>query len=420
MKTLSVLGRREFMRQSALGLAGAALWPRVVRAEAAGVPSYLKNHAELYAKDPKAAALAWFKEAKFGLFMHYGLYALLGRGEWVMYREAIPVAEYEKLKAQFTAAKFNADFITDLAAAAGMRYVTITSRHHDSFCLFGSKHSDYTSVNSPAKRDLVSELSEQCRKKGLGLFLYYSYALDWRHPWFYPRKFAPMARPDYKTPEPSYKFEKDADFARYIEFVHAQLKELLTNYGPLAGIWFDPIMTFYARPDLFPIRETYALIRKLQPQTLLCFKQGATGTEDFAAPERTGASLADRVRKQFDEERAKVAAAAWEANKVKHNEICDTLQPHQWGYTKNDDGAHLDANEVLRRLGYAFHQNCNLLMNTGPLPDGSIHPVDVQTLREVGRRIKQNGYPAPLAPPPPAPAKAKGKGKKAKTGAATE
>lgn len=385
---------------------------------AASVPSYLTHHADLYAKDPHAAALTWFKEARWGLFMHYGLYALLGRGEWVMYREAIPVVEYEKLKAQFRADRFDADFITDMACEAGMRYVNITSRHHDSFCLFASKHSDYTSVNSPAKRDLVGELAEQCRKKGLGLFLYYSYGLDWRHPYYYPRKFAPMARPDYKTPEPRYKWEKDEDFHHYIQFVHGQIKELLANYGPLAGIWFDPIMTFYARPDLFPIRETYAMIQRLQPQTLVCFKQGATGTEDFAAPERTGQSLAERVRKQFGDEKAKVAAAAWASNKAKHNEICDTLQPHQWGYVKNDDGAHLDAGEVLRRLGYAFDQNCNLLMNTGPLPDGSIHPVDVKTLKEVGRRIREKGWPAPVAPPPPP--KGKTKGKKGKQGAATE
>jgi alpha-L-fucosidase len=228
-----------------------------------------------------------------------------------------------------------------------------------------------------------------------------------------------MARPDYKTPEPRYKWEKDEDFRHYIEFVHGQIRELLTHYGPLAGIWFDPIMTFYARPDLFPIRETYAMIRKLQPQTLVCFKQGATGTEDFAAPERAGQSLAERVRKQFGDEKAKIAADAWESNKGKHNEICDTLQPHQWGYVQKDDGAHLDADEVLRRLSYAFHQNCNLLMNTGPLPDGSIHPADVKTLKEVGRRIKADGWPAPVAPPPPPPA-GKAKAKKDKRGAATE
>ena len=411
------MNRRTFIKTVGSAAVGGMLLPDA-RA-AASVPSYLKNHADLYAKDPHAAALAWFKEARWGLFMHYGLYALLGRGEWVMYREAIPVAEYEKLKGQFRAEKFDADFITDMACEAGMRYVNITSRHHDSFCLFASKLSDYTSVNSAAKRDLVGELAEQCRKKGLGLFLYYSYGLDWRHPYYYPRKFAPMARPDYKTPEPSYKWEKDEDFRHYIEFVHGQIKELLANYGPLAGIWFDPIMTFYARPDLFPIRETYAMIRRLQPQTLVCFKQGATGTEDFAAPERTGQSLAERVRKQFGDEKAKVAAAAWESNKSKHNEICDTLQPHMWGYVQKDDGAHLDEDEVLRRLSYAFHQNCNLVMNTGPLPDGSIHPVDVKTLKEVGRRVRDKGWPAPVAPPPPPPA-GKMKAKKDKRGAATE
>lgn len=314
-----------------------------------------------------------------------------------MFREAIPLAEYEKLKEQFQPGRFDADRITDMAAGAGMRYVNLTARHHDSFCLFASKHSDYTSAASPAKRDLVGELAEQCRKKSLGLFLYYSYALDWRHPWFYSRDFNPIARPDYKSPEPRYLWRKDEDFGRYIEFVHGQITELLTNYGPVAGIWFDPIMGYYARPDLFPIAETYAMIRRLQPQTLICFKQGANGTEDFAAPERRGQSLADRVRKQYGEEKAQIAQGAWDANKSKHNEICDTLQPHVWGYRKDDDGSHLDAKETLLRLAQAFGQGCNLLMNTGPLPDGSIHPADVATLSEVGRRIREGGWPAPVA-----------------------
>lgn len=390
------MNRRDFV-QTVVGATAATGLAGLARAEAA-VPSYLKDQATRYAQDPHAAALEWFREARFGLFMHYGLYSILGRGEWVMYHEAIPVAEYEKLKEQFRPDKFDADFITDLAAEAGMRYVNLTARHHDSFCLFKSKHSDYTSANSPAKRDLVGELADQCRKKGLGLFLYYSYALDWRHPYFYPRDFNPIARPAYKQPEPRYLWKKDEDFDRYVEFVHGQIRELLTNYGPLAGIWFDPIMGYYARPDLFPIADTYAMIRRLQPQTLLCFKQGANGTEDFGAPERTGQSLAERVKKQYGDAKAKIAAEAWDKNKNKHNEICDTLQPHVWGYKKTDDDQHLDADETLRRLGAAFGQNCNLLMNTGPLADGSIHPVDVKTLREVGRRIRKNGWPEPTAP----------------------
>lgn len=392
------MNRRNFIRTLASGTIAAGMLPMGFSCQRSPVPSYLSGYADLYNRDPHDAALAWFRDARFGLFLHYGLYSILGRGEWVMFTEAIPVKEYEQLKKEFKADSFDADFITDLALEAGMKYVNITTRHHDSFCLFPSSYSDYTSLNSPAKRDLVGELAEQCQKKSLGLFLYYSYALDWRHPYFFPREFSNIARPNYQHIEPAYLWKHDDDFAHYIEFVHNQIRELLTNYGPVAGIWFDPIMGYYARPDLYPIHETYAMIRELQPQTLISFKQGATGTEDFAAPERVGASLADRVRDQFDDERAKMAQKAWELNKVKWGEICDTLQPRVWGYRKQDAGLHIDADETLLRLGRAFGQNSNLLMNTGPLPDGSINPVDVKTFKEVGRRIRTEGWPEPSLP----------------------
>ncbi len=404
---MSLLRRRRFLQSTVLSV------PAVMTAgaapAAAPVPPHLEEYADLFRRDPRAASLAWFREAKFGLFLHYGLYSILGRGEWVMLREKIPVAEYEKLKDRFTARRFDADFITDLACEAGMRYVNITSRHHDSFCLFETAQNDYHAKAAPARRDLIAELAEACRKKKLGLFLYYSYALDWRHPYFYSNEVSKWksARPAYPTPDPSYKFQKDEDFRHYIEFVHAQLRELLTQYGPLAGLWFDPIMGYYSRPDLFPIEDTYALVRRLQPHCLISFKQGATGTEDFAAPERTGQSLEDRVRKLIGEESARIAARAWAANRNKWNEICDSLQPHVWGYQAADDGKHLDAEETLRRLGAALGQRCNLLMNTGPLPEGEIHPDDVATLRECGRRIRAEGWPVsrpPTAPQAPAPA----------------
>lgn len=362
-----MMNRRQFMTASTVTLAAAPAHSAAPR-----------NRAE---------SMEWFRKAKFGLFMHYGVYSILGRGEWVQLREAIPVAEYAKLKDQFTADKFDADKITDLALEAGMKYVNLTSRHHDSFCLFKTNETDFNSVNSPARRDLIGELTAACRKRGLGIFYYYSYALDWRHPYFYSREYglqstnAPWgnARPAYKTPEPSYKFKKPEDFKHYIRFVHNQLRELLTQYGPISGIWLDPIMGYYARPELFPIEETYALIRKLQPQCLICFKQGANGDEDFVAPERTlgphrsGGELAKRV---------------WEKNKHKLPEICDTLQERVWGYQKADDKKHRDADWVMKTLDYCKSIQGNLLLNTGPLPDGSIHPEDAKTLREVGRRLK--------------------------------
>jgi alpha-L-fucosidase len=373
------MNRREFLK--AVGSsAGLVSFVRGEHTSQPGVPPLLKGYESLYRENPRKAAIAWFQKAHFGLFMHYGVYSLLGRGEWVMLEERIPVAEYGKLKDRFTAEKFDADAITDLALAAGMKYVNITSRHHDSFCLFRTSHTDFSSVDSPAKRDLVDELAKACRPKGLGLFLYYSYALDWRHPYFFSRNESfKNARPAYDKPEPTYLFRKDEDFKHYIAFVHAQIRELLTQYGPLAGLWLDPLMGYYARPELFPIEETYALIRSLQPSCLISFKQGANGDEDFVAPERKAEAKVGKTE---------VARKAQERNKGKPIEVCNTLQPHAWGYDNRDEGKHKDADEVMRMLADADERHANLLLNAGPLPDGSIHPDDVKTLRAVGRRLR--------------------------------
>jgi alpha-L-fucosidase len=379
------MNRRTFLKTSS----AAALSTSVLGCSSKNspVPSYLHDYADLYKNYPKQAALEWFRNAKFGLFMHYGLYSLLGRGEWVMLNERIPVSEYEKLKNEFKADKFNIDYITDMALEAGMNYINITAKHHDGFCLFETKVDDYNSASSPAQRDLIGDLSQACKQKGLGLFLYYSYFADWRHPYFYAREAGwKNARPAYNFDEPRYKWQTSEDFRIYVNDVHIHLKELLTNYGPIAGIWFDPIMGYYSRPDLFPIDETYSLVRSLQPHTLISAKQGANGEEDFAAPERSGHSLADR----FDDPVLKRAPQqAWERNKRKHNEICDTLQPRVWGYKKADDSKHKNADEVMQMLTDAEAANCNLLLNTGPLPDGSIDATDAATLREVGQRLRQ-------------------------------
>jgi len=385
--------RRCFLRTTGAATAALALEQIALgespRLRAGNIPSYLRGYESQYAESPRSAAKAWFADARYGLFMHYGLYSQLGEGEWVMLKKPVTVPAYMELQKTFAPKNFDADRITDMALASGMKYVNITSRHHDGFSLFETAQNDYHAMASPARRDLVGELAEQCASKGLGLFLYYSYAADWWHPWFYDRdeNAWPNARPDYAVRPKRYRWKKDEDFRYYIDDVHAQLKELLTNYGPLAGIWFDPIMGYYNRPDLFPIEETYSLIRRLQPQTLISFKQGANGTEDFAAPERSGASLAERVRKLIPQN-AHVAEKAWAANKDKHNEICDTLQPHQWGYTKSDANNLHTPGDVVAMLANAKKRSCNLLLNTGPLPDGSINPPEAATFLEVGRRLR--------------------------------
>ena len=385
------MNRRSFLTTLGSATAGLAFARGAHGAPAAAVPSYLRSQAALYAKDPRAAALAWFREARFGMFIHYGLYSLEGRHEWLQQREKIPVAEYAKLKDRFTAAKFDADAITDLALAAQMRYINLTTRHHDCFCLFRTKQTEFQSLNSPAKRDLVGELAAACAKKGLGLCLYYSHGRDWRHP-HAPNndQWGGSARPQYATPEPTYATGAAHSLQKYLDFMTAQITELLTQYGPIAAIWLDGIAVPASRKERLAewrLPELYAHIHSLQPQVLVSYKQGIIGKEDFLAPERTFSEKPDRPL-----------------------ELCDTLQPHGWGYTKADDGQHKTPDQVMTMLGKAAGLPANLLLNTGPMPDGSIHPEDVTTLTEVGRRLRTQGWPAPIAPTPAAPKQKKKKG----------
>ncbi|VAW24530.1 alpha-L-fucosidase [hydrothermal vent metagenome] len=349
-------------------------------------PAYLKDYRGKYKKNPREANLKWFKDAQFGMFIHYGLYSQLGKGEWVQLQDTIPLEEYAKLKGQFTASDFDAGFIVRLAKKAGMKYITITTKHHDGFCLFKTKETDFNSVDSHARRDLIGEMAKACEQEGLGLFLYYSYAADWKHPYFYSREAGwDNARPAYKERPPEYKYEKPKDFRKYIDYVHAQLKELLTQYPTVAGIWFDPIMGFYTNPDVFPIEETYALIRKLSPHALISFKQGANGDEDFMAPERGGNA---KVGEKYP-----IAQKVYELNKNKPKEVCNTMQPHlpgfhggsTWGYNKSIDGHHLKVEDVKKLLEAAKSNHYNLLLNIGPLPDGSVHPEDIETLSNLKR-----------------------------------
>jgi alpha-L-fucosidase len=309
--------------------------------------------------------------------MHYGLYSLKERHEWLQFREKIPVAEYARLKEEFTAKKFDADFITDLALAAQMRYVNITTRHHDGFCLFATRQTDFNSVNSPAKRDLVQELAEACQKKGLGLCLYYSHGRDWRHP-HAPNndEWRGNARPAYDPPEATYAYGKEHDLGKYLDFMTAQVTELLTNYGPIAAIWLDGIaVPLSGDRTKFRCQQLYDHIHRLQPHVLVSYKQGLIGTEDFFAPEH----------------RAVSNPAA------KPMEICSTLQQGSWGFSA--EKRNLTTDEAWAKLVAAAQAKANLLLNTGPRRDGSIHPQHVQVLREIGARIRKNGFPVSAAAP---------------------
>ena len=159
------LDRRQFLATA--GGAALAACGQAPQDEATATPSFLAGYEELYRQAPRAATKKWFDEARFGLFMHYGVYSQLAHGEWVQLRETIPVAEYAKLKDTFDPKNFDTDAICDMAIAAGMKYVNLTARPHDSFCLFRTNQTDFTSLDSPAQRDLVGELADSCASKGL-------------------------------------------------------------------------------------------------------------------------------------------------------------------------------------------------------------------------------------------------------------
>lgn len=337
------------------------------------VPTYLKGYEAQYATDPRAAAIAWFRDAKYGLFLHYGLYSLLARHEWVQYLEKIPVAEYEKLIDDFTAEGFDADYIADFALDCGMKHINITTRHHESFCLWDTKQTPFNSVNSPAHRDLIQDLAEACRKRGLGLFFYYSHGRDWKHP-HGPNndEWGGSPRPHYDPPDPAYAYGKEHNLQIYVDFMSAQIRELLTNYGPVAGIWLDGLAIPRSGDHTeFRVVELYDMIRSLQPQTLISYKEGLLGTEDFRAPEYKATEATD-----------------------KPIEICTTIYPGKvWGYAAHLAGQHKSADEVWDILRNARERGCNLLLNTGPRPDGSIDPEDEAILRAVGARLRQEGFP---------------------------
>lgn len=369
--------RRGFIKLSVLAGSATLMVPGMLSChkQKSHIPSWLKEDAEKYILNPRETALDWFRNARFGLNIHYGLYSLLGRHEWVQFIEKIPVKEYEKLKKQFTAKDFDADFISDLVLEAGMKYLNLVVKHHDSFCLWDTGFSNFKSTNSPAKRDLLAEVSEQCSKKGIALFLNYSYGRDWRHPHApnsdYYKSFS--TRPAYDVPEKNYKYGIEHDLNLYVGFAYNQIKELLNNYGDIAGIWIGGTSTLLSGPvKPFRLPQLYKMIHKQQAHSLISNGDGVTGTEDYLYS----------IRKAYKSK-----------DTSKLIEICDTLQPMDWGYGKEDDGKHKTTEQVIELLKTAGKSASNLLLNTGPLPSGKIHPEDVKTLKGVGKIIRKKGFP---------------------------
>ena len=315
------------------------------------------------------AARKHFQDSKFGIFLHWGLYAMLATGEWTMTNNDLNYKEYAKLAGGFYPSRFSAKEWVSQIKASGAKYICFTTRHHEGFSMFKSKYSDYNVVDaSPFKRDIVKELADECHRQGIDIHFYYSH-IDWQ------REDAPLGRTGLGTGRPVDKQNWDS----YYTFMNNQLTELLTNYGKVGAIWFDGWWDQDQNPSFdWRLPEQYALIHRLQPACLIGNNHHHTPFEgeDFQMFER-------------DLPGENTAGLSGQSISQLPLETCETMNG-MWGY-KITDQNYKSTKTLIHYLVKAAGRNANLLMNIGPQPDGCLPAVAVQRLKEMGDWMKTYG-----------------------------
>jgi alpha-L-fucosidase len=318
--------------------------------------------------------LQWFQDARFGMFIHWGIYAIPARGEWVKQQESIPAAAYQPYYETFDPLHYNPRVWAKAAREAGMKYAVMTAKHHDGFCLFETKYTDYQSMNTPAGRDLIREYVDAFRAEGLKVGFYYS-LLDWHHP-DYPiagDTIHPMRNhPDFK--------EHTGNLPRYADYIRSQVEELLTHYGKIDIIWFD----FSYGPmsgEAWKATELVKMVRRLQPEILIDNRLG--GNIKAAEPEIYAGDFAS------PEQIIPPEGVLNEAGQPVPWEACITMNDH-WGYAAQDQNWKSPAT-LVRALVECVSKGGNLLLNVGPTAKGELPPECLQTLAEVGRWMHANG-----------------------------
>ncbi|MBN2578087.1 MAG: alpha-L-fucosidase [Pirellulales bacterium] len=312
------------------------------------------------------ARMGWWRDARFGMFIHWGLYAIPAgqwngkpvdaAGEWIMFNGKIPLKEYESLQKQFNPVKFDAAKWAKIAKDAGMKYVVITSKHHDGFCLFDSKLTDYDVMSTPFRRDIMKELAEAVRDQGLTMCWYHS-ILDWHHPDYLPR--GPGSRRPWDTRPTT-----GADLNRYVDYMKGQLRELLTNYGPIGVVWFDGGWDHTAKE--LHAEEVVRMMRGIQPKLIV--NNRINLPLDFDTPEQTIPPTG-------------IPGRDWET--------CMTMND-TWGF-KKDDHNWKSTETLIRNLIDIVSKGGNYLLNVGPTAEGEIPPESVERLEAMGRWMKTNG-----------------------------
>jgi alpha-L-fucosidase len=318
--------------------------------------------------------MQWWREARFGMFIHWGLYAIpagewqgrTSHAEWIRDTARIPVAEYEKFRDQFNPVKFNADEWVRTAKEGGVRYIVITTKHHDGFCLFDSQYTDWDVMSTPFKRDIMKELVAACRRNGIRIGWYHS-IMDWHHPDYLPRRGWELAnRPTTGT-----------DFDRYVQYLKNQVREILTNYGPIDIMWFDgqweATWTHERGLDL------YQYVRSLQPSIIVNNRVDKGGGEYQMT--KTGGFAGDFGTPEQEVPPTGLPGVDWET--------CMTMNDH-WGYNSHDHNWK-SVPTLIRMLSDIASKGGNLLLNVGPTAEGVIPAPGVERLQAIGHWLQANG-----------------------------
>lgn len=322
----------------------------------------------------------WYQKARFGMFIHWGLYVIPARGEWVRSMEEMPEEEYMPFFEEFDPVDFNPKEWAKAAKEAGMKYAVMTAKHHDGFCLFDSKLTDFKATNTKAGKDLVREYLEAFRSEGLKVGLYYS-LLDWHHPdyphygdWHHPMRNCEQMK------------DTERDFNRYLEYMHGQVQELCTEYGKLDIMWFDFSYGELAG-EAWKATELVKMVRRYQPDVIIDNRLEVSGegfgsiatdspsdfSGDFVSPEQIipPNGLTSESGREL----------VWEA--------CITMNDH-WGYCAKDKNFK-PASMMIKKLVECVSKNGNMLLNVGPDAKGNIPQESLEILKEIGKWMKKNG-----------------------------
>ena len=318
--------------------------------------------------------MTWWREARFGLFIHWGLYAIPAGewngvttyAEWIRTNARIPLETYDQFADQFNPAKFDAQKWVQTAKDAGMKYIVITSKHHDGFCLFDSKYTDFDVMSTPFKRDIMKELADAAHAAGIRICWYHS-IMDWHHPDYLPRR-------DWEADRTA----EGADFGRFVTYLKNQLEELVSNYGDIGVLWFDGEWEETWTPELG--WEIYRYLKDMKPELIINNRVGK-GRAGMSGYTEKGEFAGD-----FGTPEQEIPATGWPGVDW---ETCMTMNDH-WGWNRNDHNWK-SSEDLLRKLADIASKGGNFLLNVGPRPDGTFPDEAVERLAAMGAWMKKNG-----------------------------